>query len=156
MRVCVWLWFGEKVWSDFVGLCLDPGHRASQPADQVWLDVPIVNEPPACAPLVFGTSAWPEGSLRVEALSSEDMSLSDLSLSAVGSGMKFRPSGRCHGNVSDLLREKNVPPWVRSRLPAVRLHGKLIWIAGLGWSNEASQYAGQLRLRWQADIYKVL
>lgn len=124
--------------------------------DQVWLDTPIVNEPPACAPLVFGTSAWPEGSLRVEALSSEDMSLSDLSLSAVGSGMKFRPSGRCHGNVSDLLREKNVPPWVRSRLPAVRLHGKLIWIAGLGWSNEASQYAGQLRLRWQADIYKVL
>ena len=72
---------------------------------------------------------WPDGQLEVSALND------GLMVAPVGQGQRFQPIGRCRDTVSELLRARGVPPWVRPRLPAFWQNGVLVWVAELGWAQ---------------------
>lgn len=102
--------------------------------DHVWLD-PAMDQPlPEVAVLTPGEQAWPDGALMV---ASQAANLPKLQVRPVGQGQRFQPMGRCRDTVTELLRAKGVPPWIRARLPGVWSGNTLIWVAMLGPSASA-------------------
>lgn len=108
--------------------------------DQIWLDTVIKLPLPETQLLRVGESVWPDGTLQVNAAGAEPMGLE---VRPLGRGQQFQPAARCRDTVTEHLRAKGVPPWVRPRLPGVWFNGKLVWVAVLGqssdWMNEARQ-----------------
>ena len=100
--------------------------------DQIWIDRAIARSCPPPLTVETGVFAWPDGELVIHDASNRD---ADLRVAPLGYGQHFQPQGRCRDNVSELLRARGVPPWVRPRLPALYLNGDLIWIAELGWAD---------------------
>lgn len=103
--------------------------------DHLWIDQAMAHRLPCESALMQGISHWPDGWLRVEGVPDADGSVQ---IAVVGQGQRFQPRGRCRDTVSELLREQGIPPWVRPRLPGLWQAGRLLWVAGLGWSGAAS------------------
>lgn len=97
--------------------------------DRLWVDPAMQQDCPAAQPLGTGVMPWPDGQLEVSALND------GLMVAPVGQGQRFQPIGRCRDTVSELLRARGVPPWVRPRLPAFWQNGVLVWVAELGWAQ---------------------
>jgi tRNA(Ile)-lysidine synthase len=114
--------------------------------DFLWLDWQLKNRLPNGCPLTTGAFEYPDGRLEIQGLTK---SLPDQSvrLGVLGSGNRFQPQGRCRDSVSEMLRARGIPPWVRPRLPALWQDERLLWVPELGWSAEAT-YASDLRLNW--------
>ena len=108
--------------------------------DQIWLDS-AMNLPLSTKQLFrVGASLWPDGTLQINASGAMPVGLE---VRPLGQGQQFQPAARCRDTVTEHLRAKGVPPWVRPRLPGVWLNGKLVWVAVLGpsldWMSEALQ-----------------
>ena len=114
--------------------------------DRLWLDDGMNIVLPETNGLLAGDTYWPDGRLIVKPLVPLDGSLAVV-IRAVGQGQRFQPAGRCRAVLSELLREQGVPAWVRPRLPALWVGGKLVWVAGLGWSDDA-QLSESVRFAW--------
>lgn len=104
--------------------------------DHIWIDRAMAHMPPSEHDLSPGVSHWPDGQLRIDGVLDADGSLQ---VAVIGQGQRFQPRGRCRDLVSELLREQGIPPWVRPRLPGLWQAGRLLWVAGLGWSDSASR-----------------
>lgn len=103
--------------------------------DQVWVDRALQQPIPVAGPVQTGQRSWPDGCVVMQV----DSPQPGLILAAVGQGQRFQPYGRCRDTVTELLRARGVPPWVRPRLPALWINGALVWVAGLGWGAGYSQ-----------------
>ncbi len=97
--------------------------------DRLWVDSAIQRSCPRAQSLKPGVMQWPDGQLEV--LAPRD----GFSVASVGQGQRFQPQGRCRDTVTELLRARGVPPWVRPRLPALWHKGVLVWVAELGWAQ---------------------
>lgn len=97
--------------------------------DRLWVDPAMQLGCPDAQPLKPGVMQWPDGQLEVSAPSDSFI------VAPVGQGQRFQPQGRCRDTVSELLRARGIPPWVRPRLPAVCHGGVLVWVAELGWGQ---------------------
>ena len=119
--------------------------------DRIWLDDAMNQRSPAAYRAKTGSVLWPDGQLVIEGASKVALALEVTSL---GHGQHFHPKGRCRDNASELLRVKGIPPWVRPRLPVLRRDATLIWVAGLGWSEEiAADYVDDdLKVHWQPNM----
>lgn len=74
----------------------------------------------------------------------------DFELRLLHAGERFQPAGAAHSrSLKNLFQEAAVPPWRRLRTPALCEHGRLLWIGGLGWAQEAGEAARPLR--WRCD-----
>ena len=98
--------------------------------DRLWIDPAMRMACPDAQPLQTGGMQWPDGQLQVSA------SGESLVVAPLGQGQRFQPRGRCRDAVTELLRARGIPPWVRPRLPALRLGGDLVWVAELGWGQD--------------------
>ena len=112
------------------------------------LDLPEANG------LQVGEMTWPDGRLIVEPVT-QPIDAQALVVRAVGQGQRFQPAGRCRGVLSELLREQGVPAWVRPRLPSLWVRGELVWVAGLGWSEDAG-INNRVPLTWIPQAERVL
>lgn len=119
--------------------------------DRIWLDNAMNQRTPATYRAKTGSVLWPDGQMVIEGASNVALALEVTSL---GHGQRFQPKGRCRDNASELLRAKGIPPWVRPRLPVLRRDAALIWVAGLGWSEEiAADYVDDdLKVHWQPNM----
>lgn len=118
--------------------------------DHLWIDQAMAHRLPCESALMQGISHWPDGRLRVEGVPDADGSVQ---IAVVGQGQRFQPRGRCRDTVSELLREQGIPPWMRPRLPGLWQAGRLLWVAGLGWSDAASgqTIARSCSVLWNAN-----
>lgn len=105
--------------------------------DRLWIDPAMRLGCPDAQPLHTGRMQWPDGQLEVAASGEHFV------VAPVGQGQRFQPRGRCRDTVTELLRARGVPPWVRPRLPALRLGGDLVWVAGLGWGQDYPEGNGR-------------
>ena len=103
--------------------------------DHIWIDRAMIHTLPCEEGLSSGVRHWPDGRLQISGVLDAN---SNVYIAAIGQGQRFQPRGRCRDVVSELLREQGIPPWVRPRLPGIWQAGRLLWVAGLGWSNSAS------------------
>jgi tRNA(Ile)-lysidine synthase len=115
--------------------------------NSLWLDRSLKAPKPEACPIAWGTFDYPDGRLEIR-LGSEEFTHHDLTLSALGSGNRFQPQGRCRDSVSELLRACGTPPWIRPRLPAIWQDTRLLWLPELGWAADAD-FATDLFLNWQ-------
>lgn len=122
--------------------------------DRLWLDDGMNIALPEANGFLAGEMDWPDGRLVVNSLAQLDDSLAVV-IRAVGQGQRFQPVGRCRGVLSELLREQGVPTWVRPRLPALWVGGELVWVAGLGWSEDA-EINNLVQLTWIPKAHKLL
>ena len=122
--------------------------------DKLWLDDGMEAVLPEANDLPVGEMTWPDGRLIVKPLGQLDDSPAVV-IRAVGQGQRFQPVGRCRGGLSELLREQGVPAWVRPRLPSLWVRGKLVWVAGLGWSEDA-QLNELIHLAWVPHVPRMM
>jgi len=119
--------------------------------DRLWVDPAMRLGCPDAQPLQTGRMQWPDGQLEVSA--SEE----NFVVAPVGQGQRFQPRGRCRDTVTELLRARGIPPWIRPRLPALRRGGELAWVAGLGWGQDYPDGNGRAHpdINWlrHADIW---
>ena len=114
--------------------------------DHLWLD-PAMDQPlPVAADLLPGPQRWPDGTLTI---SPQRTDMFNLQVRPLGHGLRFQPQGRCRDAVTEFLRAQGVPPWVRSRLPGFWYQGRLVWVAGLGWSADATSCHDYLQIAWK-------
>ncbi len=69
-------------------------------------------------------------------------------------GERLRPdAARPRREVKDLFQERNVPPWMRDRLPFLWSGRHLVWVPGLGVDEHYHALAGALSLMpdWRYD-----
>ncbi|MEN9879847.1 MAG: tRNA(Ile)-lysidine synthase [Pseudomonadota bacterium] len=116
--------------------------------DRIWIDRAMDQRCPSPVALRNGIFDWPDGQLEIAGVVAND---DGLHIVPLGHGQRFHPEGRCHDRVSELLREKGVPPWVRPRLPGLWREGALVWVAHLGWSDRVEQklFNAQSQLVWK-------
>jgi tRNA(Ile)-lysidine synthase len=122
--------------------------------DRLWLDEGMKVALPEVKGLLAGETNWPDGRLKLKPVTQPADSLA-LVVRAVGQGQRFQPAGRCRGVLSELLREQGVPAWVRPRLPSLWVRGELVWVAGLGWSEDA-EINNRVQLTWIPQAERVL
>ncbi|MFZ9645439.1 MAG: tRNA lysidine(34) synthetase TilS [Fluviibacter sp.] len=122
--------------------------------DKLWLDDGMALDLPEANGLQVGEMTWPDGQLIVEPVT-EPIDAQALVVRAVGQGQRFQPAGRCRGVLSELLREQGVPAWVRPRLPSLWVRGELVWVAGMGWSEDAG-INNRVPLTWIPQAERVL
>jgi tRNA(Ile)-lysidine synthase len=122
--------------------------------DKLWLDDGMALDLPEASGLQVGEMTWPDGRLIVEPVT-EPIDAQALVVRAVGQGQRFQPAGRCRGVLSELLREQGVPAWVRPRLPSLWVRGELVWVAGMGWSEDAG-INNRVPLTWIPQAERVL
>jgi tRNA(Ile)-lysidine synthase len=122
--------------------------------DRLWLDDGMSITLPEANGLLAGETHWPDGRLIVKSAVLPFEPLGGV-VRPVGRGQRFQPSGRCRGVVSELLREQGVPAWVRLRLPALWVGSKLVWVAGLGWSEDA-EINNLVEITWVPQVQRIL
>jgi len=105
--------------------------------DHIRLDRATKQRLPELAVLATGHSKWPDGQLTINHPQRATVQ-AEMHIGPVGQGLRFHPQGRCKGVLSELLREKEIPPWVRPRLPALWMDGKPCWVAEIGWASNVS------------------
>lgn len=122
--------------------------------DQIRLDRAAQHQVPGLAELVTGGTAWPDGQLTINYPGKISVQ-AEIQIGPVGQGHRFHPQGRCRGVLSELLREKGAPPWVRSRLPGLWQDDKLCWVAGIGWASgiEVGNYP---EIIWMPSVAEIL
>jgi tRNA(Ile)-lysidine synthase len=118
--------------------------------DRIWID-PTMDQPsPSTYDIQCGVVAWPDGDLEIVG---SLVDAAGLHVAPLGHGHRFQPQGRCRDRLSELLREKGVPPWTRSRLPGLWNGDTLVWVACLGWSELATQrlLGSPLQIVWKPN-----
>lgn len=107
--------------------------------DEIWVDCAMDQVCPTPYEAKAGTVAWPDGQLKIEGA----LARGTAQVAPLGHAQRFQPAGRCRDRASELLRAQDVPPWIRPRLPVLRREDSIIWVGGLGWSNEsAPEFSG--------------
>lgn len=99
--------------------------------DRLWLDREINRPVPDGVAIASGKTNWPDGSLIFEACTLRVFPEGAI-VRAIGKGHRCKPVGRRTGTVSEFLRQKDVPPWVRARLPSVWMGEQVLWVAEIG------------------------
>lgn len=115
---------------------------------RVWLQPALVrgrDRQPWCGQREL---AWDGGQVDFEACVG-----AGIARSALSAGVELarrRPGDRLRvlrgggaRSIKNLAQEAGVPPWMRGRLPIVRLAGRLVWAAGLGFDAEFAAQAGE-------------
>lgn len=116
--------------------------------DRIWLDHAmdwVCPEPYSAKP---GRVVWPDGVLTLAEAKKGVFFESDYIVAAVGHGQRFHPAGRCDDRLSELLRAKGVPPWVRPRLPSLQIDDLVVWVPYLEFSVFFQETQARLTPIW--------
>lgn len=93
-----------------------------------------------------GEIALPGGCGSLQAPARARASAFELRL--VASGERFRPLDAPHTrSLKNLFQEAAVPPWRRLRTPVLCARGRVLWIGGFGWAQDAGNAARPLTWR---------
>ena len=118
--------------------------------DQIWLDSSMNLPSPKSLALSVGKSIWADGELQIHASGSVPIGLE---ICPLGCGQQFQPARRYRDTLTEHLRAKGVPPWVRARLPGILHNGKLVWVAVLGPSTEwLSEFDSSVEVVWKPKL----
>lgn len=134
-----------------------PGAQARRYRDTIYLMAAGVGKPAPeePIPLIGDHLALPSGLGEIMLLPDSDVGLSDavieqgLEVRFRQGGEEIRPIFQQHTKkLKKLLQEEGVVPWMRDRLPLLYSGGKLVAVADLWVSDEASGEPG-FRVRWR-------
>ena len=127
---------GQALWRYRGGAYLVPPASPAGPA-VVWTGEAVVAVPGATA------------RVRMEAVTGAGIrrALLEQGAATLGTrngGERLRlHAGGPHRSLKKLLQEREVPPWLRDRLPLLSVDGRLVWAAGIGVDADARAGVGE-------------
>ncbi|WP_349771873.1 tRNA lysidine(34) synthetase TilS [Thauera sedimentorum] len=107
--------------------------------DELWLERALPANPVALCWRGETRLGWGDGAVAFEATLGRGLSAAALGkagevwLAPRWPGLAMRlQAGRPRRSFKNLCQEAGVPPWLRDRLPVLRVDGEAVWIAGIG------------------------
>lgn len=117
--------------------------------DRVWLEPSALPRPQPQRWQGEAELLWAGSALRMRACVGEGLSAAALAggevwLTGRDAGTRLRlAQGRPRQCFKNLAQRAGIPPWLRERLPVLRLDGEPVWIAGLGLAAEYAARPGE-------------
>lgn len=117
---------------------------------EVWLEDASAPLPQACAWRGEACLPWGGGSVALQRVAGDGLSLAALHAAGEvvlrtrwpGMGMRLHAGG-ARRSFKKLCQEAGVPPWLRERLPVLSADGEAVWIGGIGMAGGWRAAAGE-------------